>query len=134
MKKTLVLRHPIMIDNQEVSELTYDTEEITAALFSEAETRKKMAAGTKNVAIVPAAEFDFSLHLYLFFAAVVAVNPQYAFADVERIHGRDVVEAMKIGRDFIMPSDKSKADSSDVQSETTPEPSTQAPSTLKNKG
>ena len=126
MKNTLKLTNPIMINNEKVAELTYDTNEITAALFAEAETRKKIAAGSRNVAIVPAAEFDFSLHLYLFFAAVVAVNPGYDFADVERIHGCDVVEAMAIGRDFILKSEKSKGSTSDEQSETTPKPSTQA--------
>lgn len=134
MKNTLALKNPIMIDNQEVKELTYDVEEITPALFSEAEARKKMAAGTKNVAITPAVEFDFSLHLYLFFAAVVAVNPQYAFEDVARIHGRDLMEAMQVGRDFILPSGKSKGGSSDEQSEIIPEPTTQVSSTSKDKG
>ena len=64
MKSTLKLTNPIMINNEKVSELTYDTNEITAAMFSEAEARKKIAAGTKNVSITPTAEFDFSFHLY----------------------------------------------------------------------
>lgn len=133
MKKILKLSNPIMINNVQVAELAYDTNEITAALFSEAETRKKIAAGSRNVAIVPAAEFDFSLHLYLFFAAVVAVNPGYDFSDVERIHGKDVIEAMTIGRDFILGSEKSAESTSDEQSENTAELSTQASQTLSEK-
>lgn len=132
MKKTLKLSNPIMINNAQVEELTYDTNEITAALFSEAESRKNVAAN-KNVAIIPAAEFDFSLHLYLFFAAAVAANPGYSFEDVERIHGRDVVEAMAIGRDFILGSEGSKGKTSGEQSETTPKPSTQASQTSNGK-
>lgn len=126
MKETLKLTNPIMINNAQVEELAYDHNEITAALFSEAEVRKKIAAGTKNVAITPTAEFDFSFHLYLGLAAVVAVNPEYDFSDVERVHGVDVVRIMDIGRNFIMPSEKSKQNSSDEQSGTTPKPSTQA--------
>lgn len=133
MKETLKLKNPIMINNSSVSELTYDTNEITAAMFSEAEARKNVAAN-KNVAIVPAAEFDFSLHLYLFFAAVVAVNPGYDFADVERIHGADVVKAMAIGRDFILGSEKSEGSKSDEPSEPTVKPSTQASPISKEKG
>lgn len=134
MKNTLVLKNPIMIDNEEVKELTYDTEKITPALFSEAEARKKMAAGSKNVAITPAAELDFSFHVYLFFAAVVAENPQYAFEDAERIHGFDLVEAMKVGRDFILPPDASKGGKSGEGSETTPEPSTPQSQSSNEKG
>ena len=123
-KQTMNLINPIMIDNNQVGELTYDSNEITATLFAEADARRKIAAGRKNVTIVPSAEFDYSLHLYLGFAAVIAVNPAYDFTDLERIHGRDVVEAMTIGRDFILASEKSKESSSDEQSETTHEPST----------
>lgn len=123
-KETLKLVNPIMIDNKQVGELTYDANEITATLFAEADARRKIAAGRKNVTIVPSAEFDYSLHLYLGFAAVIAVNPGYDFSDLERVHGRDVVEAMEIGRGFILVSEKSKGSSSDEQSETIPEPST----------
>ena len=131
MKNTLKLENPIMIDNKSVSELTYDTNEITAVLFAEAEGRRKVAAGSKNVAIIPAAEFDFSLHLYLGFAAIVAVNPGYDFTDLERIHGKDIIEVMGIGRNFILQSEKSEESNSGEQSEIIPEPSLQASETLK---
>lgn len=133
MKNTLKLTNPIMINNEKVAELTYDTNEITAAMFSEAEARKKIAAGTKNVSITPTAEFDFSFHLYLGLAAVVAVNPDYDFTDVERVHGRDTVELMAIGRDFILKSERSEGSTSDEQSENTPKPSTQASQTSNEK-
>ena len=126
MKNTLKLVNPIMINNAQVSEVTYDTNEITSILFAEAETRRKAAAGTKNVAIVPAAEFDFSLHLYLGIAAILAVNPQYDFSDLERLHGKDVVEVMGIGRNFILQSEKSGDGSSGGQSGTTQKPITPA--------
>lgn len=126
MKETLKLINPIMINGVETNELTYDANEITPALFAQAEAKKKEAAGLKNVAIVPAVEFDFSLHLYLGFAAILAVNPSIDFSDMERMKGRDTVEVMKIGRNFIIKSEESAAKSSDDTSETTAEPSTQA--------
>lgn len=69
MKGTINLNKPITINGQLVTELTYDTEEITAALFCEADTRRRIDAGVKNVAIIPSAEFDFGLHPYLGMAA-----------------------------------------------------------------
>ena len=54
----------------------------------------------KNLSVSAAAEFDFGLHLYLGYAAIVAVNPTYDFSDLERMKGADVVEVMAIGRKF----------------------------------
>lgn len=133
MKETLKLKNPIKINGADVAELTYDTNEITAQLFAEAESRRKVAAGSSSArTIVPAAEFDFGLHLYLGFASVIAVNPQYDFNDLERLHGRDVVEVMNIGRNFMLLSESSEENGSDEQSETMPEPTTPALPSSKN--
>ena len=86
----------------------------------------------KHVSISAAAEFDFGLHLYLGYAAIIAVNPSYDFSDMERIKGHDVVEVMQIGRNFMLASDKASPESdSDEHTETTPESTTQAPQTSK---
>lgn len=130
MKGILKLENPILVDGKSVSEVSYDTNEITAALFAEADTKRRMAAGTKNVSIIPAAEFDFALHLYLGFAAIVSINPGYSFEDMARVHGADIIEVMGIGRNFILRSDASQQSNSDEQSGTTAEPTTQAPQTL----
>ena len=125
--ETLKLKNPIMIDGKEVAEVTYDTNEIDGILFATAESKRKAAAGMKNTSITPAAEFDFGLHLYLGFAAIVAVNPEYDFSDVERIKGRDVVEVMGIGRNFMLVSDQEPQENdSDEPIETTPESTTPA--------
>lgn len=125
--KTLKLRNPIMINGEKIAEVTYDANEIDGILFATAESKRKAAAGMKNTTITPAAEFDFGLHLYLGFAAIVAVNPSYDFSDVERIKGRDVVEVMAIGRNFMLASDQEQQESdSDEPIETTPESTTQA--------
>lgn len=127
MKDTLKLRNPIMINGEKIAQVTYDSNEIDGILFATAESKRKAAAGMKNTSITPAAEFDFGLHLYLGFAAIVAVNPSYDFSDVERIKGRDVVEVMAIGRNFMLASDQAQQESdSDEPTETTPESTTQA--------
>ena len=125
--KTLKLRNPIKIDGKEVTEVTYDANEIDGILFATAESKRKNAAGMKNTTITPAAEFDFGLHLYLGFAAIVAVNPSYDFSDVERIKGHDVVEVMAIGRNFMLMSEQAQQENdSDEPTETMPESTTRA--------
>ena len=125
--KTLKLRNPIKIDGNEVAEVTYDANEIDGILFATAEAKRKAAAGMKNTSITPAAEFDFGLHLYLGFAAIVAANPRYDFSDVERIKGRDVVDVMAIGRNFMLASDQEQQQNdSDEHTVTTPASTTQA--------
>lgn len=126
MKNTLKLHNPINIDNKQVSELTYDTNEITATLYAEADAKRRIAAGVRNVSIAPAVEFEYGLHLYLGFAAIIAVNPDYDFSDMERIKGADIPEVQHIGRTFIMKSEDFESEPSDEPSETTPAPSTQA--------
>lgn len=59
----------------------------------------------KNLSVSAAAEFDFGLHLYLGYAAIVAVNPTYDFSDLERMKGADVVEVMALGRNFMLKSE-----------------------------
>lgn len=124
---TLILKNPVMIDGKEVREVSYDSNEIDGILFATAEAKKKGAAGMKNTTIAPAAEFDFGLHLYLGYAAIIAVNPGYDFSDVERIKGHDVVEVMAIGRNFMLASGKEQPESdSEEPTETTPESTTRA--------
>lgn len=131
-KGKLSLKNPVMIDGKEVKEMTYDSNEIDGILFATAEAKKKAAAGIKNTSISPAAEFDFGLHLYLGFAAIVAANPSYDFSDAERIKGHDVVEVMAIGRNFILTSEQEQQESdSGEPTETTPESTTPARPTSK---
>lgn len=129
MKKTLTLINPILINNENISEVTYDANEITGALFIAAEATKKSTAGIRNVGITPTVELDFGLHLYLGFAAILAVNPKYDFHDLERIKGGDIVKIMEIGRNFIMRPEKLAPSSSGKQSEITADSTTPAQST-----
>ena len=115
MKKTITLQNPVLINGEQTAELTYDANDITAGLFAEADVRRKMAAGIRNVSISPAAEFDYGLHLYIGFAAIIAANPGIDFADLERIHGADVLKVMDIGRNFILKSENQVLETSDEQ-------------------
>ena len=62
------------------------------------------------------------------------MNPSYDFSDLERIKGADVVEVMKLGRNFMLASDQASQESdSDEPTETTPESTTPAKPTSKEK-
>ena len=126
MKGTIKLKNPITVNGKQVAELSYNTAEITGAMFCEADSRRRFAAGSKNISIAPAAEFDYGLHLYLGYAACIAAAPEIDFADLERIHGVDLVEIMAVGRNFIMQSEDSQQSNSDGPSEATAAPTTQA--------
>ena len=102
--ESIKLKNPIQINGKEIKELTFDSNEITPAGFAEAEYRKTRANGSKGSPSSAAVELDYSLHLYLGFASIIAVNPEYDFNDLERIKGTDVMEVMKIGRNFIIAS------------------------------
>lgn len=129
------LRNPILINDKKVVELTHDANEITPAGFAEAEYRKTRANGSKGAPSSAAVELDYSLHLYLGFAAILAVNPEYDFNDLERIKGVDVMEVMKVGRNFIIDSaDVSQEDKSESASETTQESTTPERPSSKTKG
>lgn len=99
----LVLDTPILIDNKEVSELSYDGKSITIALYMEACARSAAATfsggGTANAMRVK--EVDYNLHVYLGMAAVIAVNPDYSFEDLERVKGFDILDLANIGSFFI---------------------------------
>lgn len=122
MKGTIKLFNPIQINGKLVKELTYDTNEITAAAFAQADS-SKLAMTNRRGNLAGAVEIDYALHVYLGFAAITAINSEIDTSDLERIKGHDVINIMRIGRDFI--AERSAAPSSpelseDV-SETTPE-------------
>ena len=127
MKDTLKLSNPISIDGKQVSEVTFDTEKITAQQFAQADAYKVRADRNSTAGVTAgisgAFEIDYGLHLYLGFQAIIAENPHYAIEDLERITGHDLVSVMRIGRNFIIVSpETSSPSSSENSSETTPKP------------
>ena len=135
MKGIINLTNPLKVNNKDLTALSYDTEEITGLLFAEADARKMKASGSKSGNLAGAAEIDYSLQLYLGYATVIAVNSEIDWSDMERIKGHDVMEVLKIGRNFIVKSEAaSPAGDSGEPSETTPDASTQASGTSKKNG
>lgn len=127
MKEILKLKNPIMINGEQIAEVSYDSNEIDGILFANAESKRKAAAGRGNTSVSLMAEVDVGLHLYMGYAAIIAVNPTYDFSDMERIKGHDAVKVMKIGRNFILASEQEQPESdSDEPTETTPESTTRA--------
>lgn len=123
MKGTVKLSNPITINGKPVNSLNYDTNEITAAAFAQADSAKVNQQQHKGN-LAGAVELDYALHIYLGFASITAVNPEIDMTDLERIKGPDVIEIMKIGRNFITErsEDYSDPELSENVSETTPEP------------
>lgn len=125
-KKTLKLDEPVLIDGKEVSELTYDPMEITAAQFSEACVRSSAINKSKSFSF-KMRENDYALHLYLGMFAVIAVNPSIDISDLERIKGFDVLKLTDIGMLFTYRRSgaTSEENNSEKPSGNTAEPSTQ---------
>ena len=134
MKNTIKLDNPVQINGKSYNELTYDISEITAQAFAEADARKLSASGSKN-GQVAGINFTITGEGY---SATKTTNEagEIDISDLERVRGYDVMKIMRIGRDFI--SGKSEEpytpDSSDAQSETTPEPSTHQRETSESEG
>lgn len=127
MSNIIKLRNPIKINNEDVSELTYDMDEITVALYATA-CSKAVDAGKAETFQAKVKETDYTTHLYLGMAAVIAANPKIDFTDLERVKGFDLLALSQIGSFFIFgrseePSGQSVSENS---SENTADTSEQA--------
>jgi len=118
MKETLKLKKPLLVNGKEVTELTYDADEITIEEYK--------AASKRSISYdVSIAESDYYLHLQIGFAAILAVNPDVDVADLERLKGRDLYAVSIIGRNFIIEVlGDFESKNSEEPSEITQEPST----------
>jgi hypothetical protein len=134
MKDTITLKNPIYIDGSPKMILTYDTEQITGEQFIEAESLAMKMIG-KNVK-ASVLEVDYSLHTYLGFASIIAINPEITIEELMQIKGSDNVKITRIGRDFI--GEAAESDSEENASENyidvIPEPITQASTNLDEEG
>lgn len=130
MKKTLELKKPIRFNGKMVKKLSYDPEEIDGALFARAENAKQnagMESSTLNLNMIP--QTDYLTQLYLGYASIIAVNPEYEFTDLEQIKGSDIMEVQMIGRNFTLgilgdKTDSSQEEISEDAGETTQESTT----------
>ena len=101
MVETIELSKPIIIDDVEVRELTYDIESITTDQFLEADVLASDAAMQRSKVNAKVAELDSGFHFYLGIEAVIAANPDYSVEDVKRVKGPDIMKLMRIGRNFM---------------------------------
>lgn len=138
MKKTLVLDNPILINGENVKEMTYDPNEITALQFADADAHRMLSTSSRNSrggsGFSNAAELDYTFHLYLGIMSVIAVNPEYDVSDLERAKGDDVRQLMGIGRNFMLGRAGGSAsvdETSDDAYETTPAPTMSRPQNSK---
>lgn len=93
--EVLTLRKPIMINGEEVKELTYDFESMTA--------RDKLNVGKRIKADgipVSVEEIDTDYHMYLFAGAVVKANPDMDISDVLRLSAKDIQKGAALARNF----------------------------------
>ncbi len=131
MKKTLILEKPIEINGKPITELSYDIDEIDGELFAQADAQKLAASGSKRGNLAGAAEIDYTMQLYLGYAAIIAVNHDIDWSDLKRIKGHDNMKVYQIGRAFIIGSAASQEDDLEELTETTEGPSTRQSPTLK---
>lgn len=114
MEKVIKLRNPIMINGESVKELKYDMDGITAALFAKADAMRQQNADLTRPTMTLAMEFDYTMHLYLGFAAIIAASDNVIdWTDLERLHGVDLTRVVAVGRNFTLGQDGSTPNRSD---------------------
>ena len=101
MIEKIELRAPVLIDDEQVREITYDFDKISTDQFIEADVLASSAATNKGRLSAKIPELDTSFHYYLGIMAIIAVNPSYSVQDIERIKGSDIMKVVKIGRNFM---------------------------------
>ena len=111
----IVLSRPILINGSNVTELTWNADEITIDLFCEAEKQMQ-----KNQVATTYLEGDYILHFYLGCALIIADNQPISFEDLKQIKGLDMMQVVKVGRFFISQSMVSEESSSEGSPGNTP--------------
>lgn len=101
MIETIVLRTPVLIDGEQVYTIDCDTDLVTSEQFIEAEILAANVATRLRKVSTKVVELDAGFHYYLGVMAILAANPTYAVQDVERIKGPDLLQIMKVGRNFM---------------------------------
>lgn len=134
MKKVYELRKPLTVNGKEVRALEYDFDAISVDDYATADALAN--EGRNPGSSIRMAEFDNKLGLYLFFAAVTAINSEIDISDLKRCKGFDIIQMAGMGRNFMLSgSDEDSAESIlESASANTAEPTTKAPITSENAG
>ena len=99
---TIILIKPLLVNGKEIRTLKYDFEEIDIVTFKQAGAFAQRVPGNNMDGNVQIMENDYNYHLYLGFAAIVAVNSDVTMRDLERIKGVDLNVIQAAGRNFTM--------------------------------
>lgn len=94
-KQTLKLTRPIMVDGDEVHELVYDLDALTA--MDKIQVGKAARAMGLSVSVP---EIDSEYHLCIFAKACQKANKSIEMADIFRISAKDSIKASNLVRSF----------------------------------
>lgn len=125
LKGVLKLRKSIEINGKEIHSLSFDSEQIDLDLMSQAETQARQKRSAKDTVTMTLGETDYTYHLFLGMAAVIAVNPWIDWEDLKRIKGNDLKMLGNIGRLFFMEQGVLEDETSEELPELTVDISTQ---------
>lgn len=115
----ITLRKPLLVNGEELKELTYDIEELSINHITKAEGLKAKIGGKDIVGSITIAQADYALHMCIGMQAVMAVNPDISEEDLQRLKGFDLTKLANIGaRFFIEPAGPEQATSSEQQEDT----------------
>lgn len=130
MRNSIKLRNPIMVNGKTIKELSYDTDEISVGLYAAA-CSKAIDSAKAETFQAKMKETDYTTHLYMGMAAVIAINPEIDFTDLERVKGFDLLSLSQIGSFFIFGKSEEPSDQSESENslENTADTSTQASAT-----
>lgn len=117
MKGTILLKKAILVDGKERKQFKYDDSKITSDQFLEADLRSHEKAAELGKINLQVAELDNSFQMYLGMMAILAEEPTLDIADLQRIGGPDIMELLKIGRNFIKGSAEEEETAENLDSE-----------------
>lgn len=122
LKGTIKLKKPIEINGKEIYSFSFDSEQIDLDLMSQAEAKARQK---RQITEMTLGETDYTYHLFLGMAAIIAVNPWVDWEDLKRLKGIDLKTLGNIGRLFFITQGVLEDETSEEQLELTVDISTQ---------
>ena len=115
----ITLSRPLLVNGDNLKELTYDIEELTINHIAKAEGLKAKIGGKDIVGSITIAQADYALHICIGMQAVMAVNPDISEEDLQRLKGYDITKLANVGaRFFIAPAEQEQVTSNEQQEDT----------------
>lgn len=96
----IILRSPLEVNGEKLTEFEYDVDGISPENFLEADARSSSGLAAKGIQNMNLAEFNSALHFYLGCFAIIAKNPSIDISDLMRLTGRDINKVRKVGQTF----------------------------------